>query len=215
MTKKTILSLVVILVCGMAFFAPMAQAELITINITATVNYLEDFGNYLEGKIHVGDTITGSYTYESTTPDTNPFDDPTVGDYWHYAQPAGISLTVGGFDFKTDPTNVNFLASIGNNHSGRDVYLMRSYNNLSLSNGTGVDYISWQLDDHTQTAFSSDVLPATAPILSQWQFNNLRIDRVGDYLIDAQVTNAIVIPEPTTLLLLLLGAVAIKNVKHF
>jgi hypothetical protein len=193
----------------MAFFASKAQAELIIIQITATVDIVNDFGNYLEGKITVGSIITGSYTYESTTPDSNP--DSTVGDYWHHSLPCGILLTVGGFEFKTDPTNVNFLASIGNNHSGRDVYLMRSYNNLPLSNGTLVDYISWQLDDYTETVFSSDTLPATAPILSQWQFNNLRIDRVGDYLIDAQVTNAIVIPEPATLLLLGAGIMLLRK----
>ena len=114
--KNTIISVMVVVLCGLS--VPKAQAELIIINITATVNIVNDFGNYLEGKIHVGDTITGSYTYESTTPDTAPFNDPTVGDYWHHSQPCGIFLTVGGFQFKTDSTNVSFLVEVINDQFG-------------------------------------------------------------------------------------------------
>jgi hypothetical protein len=207
--KNTILSVMAIVSC--ALFTPKTQAELIIINITATVDIVNDFGNYLEDKIHIGDTITGSYTYESTTWDSEP--DLRIGDYWHYAQPAGISLTVGGFDFRTNPDNVSFLVGITNNNSGRDTYLVRSYNNLSLSNGTGVDYISWQLDDHTQTAFSSDALPVTAPIpLSQWQYNDLILDgEHSGYGIDATVISAEVIPEPATLLLLGAGIILLRK----
>jgi hypothetical protein len=208
--KNTIISVMAIVALG--FFLPNVQAELIIINITATVDIVNDFGNYLEGKIHVGDTITGWYTYESTTVDSD-LSDPTQGNYWHYASPAGISLTVGGFNFRTNPDNVNFLVSIGNNASEQDNYLVRSYNNLSLSNGTLVEGIDWQLDDHTQTAFSSDALPVTAPIpLSQWQYNDLILDgEHSGYGIDATVISAEVIPEPATLLLLGAGIMLLRK----
>jgi hypothetical protein len=184
------------------------------------VNYLRDDKNFLQGKIHLNDTITGSYIYESTTGDTNPDPtDTTVGDYWHDITPAGISLSTGGFEFKTDTANVNFLVSIGNNHSGRDVYLVRSYNNLPLSGSVGVGGISWQLDDYTATAFSSDALPVTAPIpLSQWQSNDLMIDGGGiggSYIIHAEVTSAQLVPEPATLLLISLGALMLKKSRRF
>ncbi len=61
------------------------RAEVVTIYLTAEAIYLEDPYNALEGKITIGDTITGSYSYDSDTPDTNPLD--TVGDYWHYTPP--------------------------------------------------------------------------------------------------------------------------------
>ena len=190
--------------------ATTAKAEIVEIAITATVNYVSDSGNYLEGKITNGSIITGSYKYESTTADSSP-SDPTQGNYWHYVSPYGVLLTVGGFDFRTDFDNVNFLVSIGNNASGQDNYLLRSYDNSSLSNGTPVYHISWQLDDYTATAFSSDVLPITAPILSQWQSNELRLEGDKTFLIRAEVTDAVVIPEPTTILLLGLGIVFLKR----
>jgi hypothetical protein len=74
--------------------------------------------------------------------------------------------------FKTDPSNVYFLVEICNNHGSpnpSDNYLLRSYNNLPLSNGIHVDHIAWQLDDDTCTAISSIALPTTPPRLGDWQ----------------------------------------------
>jgi len=194
-----------LLVCLFAFCASNAQAELIIINITATVDIVNDFGNYLEGKIHVGDTITGSYTYESTTWDSNP--SSTIGDYEHYSAPAGISLSVGGFNFKTDPAAVNFLVEITNDYPPNDDYFLLSSNNLPLSNGTLVESISWWLSDSTGAALLSDALLVTAPVLSRWQINQLDMGYSGAYLVRSQVTSAILIPEPCTMLLLSLGTI--------
>ena len=196
----------------LVFCAAESRAELITINLSATVNYVEDIGNKLGGKINVGSTITGSYTYESTTPDSSP-SDPTQGNYWYYSSPAGIFLTVGGFNFGTNPDYVNFLVSIGNNASGQDNYLVRSYNNSPLSNGALVGNIDWQLDDHTATVFSSDVLPVTKPVLDQWQTNVLSIYGGGadDFFIDADVTSVEIVPEPATILFLTMGALILKR----
>jgi len=186
-----------------------AYGYLITIEIEAVVDTVDDEGNYLEGKVNPGDIITGTYTYESTTLDTNP--SAYVGDYWHYAPPCGIFLSVGGFDFQTDPTNVDFLVEIVNNNAGLDAYVTHSYNNLSISNGTLVDHISWQLQDSTCAVFSSDALPSTAPVLSDWQFNHLRIqgEKSNLFNINAHVTSAI--PEPATIVLLGLGGLLLKS----
>jgi len=203
---------VMMLLFVLCFCAAQSQAELITINLSATVNYVEDIGNKLEGKINVGSTITGYYTYDSTTLDSSP-SDPTQGNYWYYSSPAGIFLTVGGFNFGTNPDNVNFLVSIGNNASGQDNYLVRSYNNSPLSNGALVGNIDWQLDDHTATVFSSDVLPVTEPVLDQWQTNVLSIYGGGadDFFIDADVTSVQLVPEPATFLLLTAGVLILKR----
>lgn len=149
-------------------------AESITINITAEVATVNDMGNTLDGAVEVGDIITGNYTYESTTPDTNSL--PTVGDYQHDTSPYGISLKVkgkvNGLVFKTDPDDVDFLVEICNDHglpTPTDNYLLRSYNNLPLPGGIIVEHISWQLDDSTATALSSESLPTDPPVLEDWQ----------------------------------------------
>jgi len=181
-----------------------AKGYPVTIYIEAVVDSVDDRGNYLEGKINPGDPITGWYTYDSDTLDSNP--SIYIGMYEHHSSSSGIKLSLGGFVFQTDQDNVVFLVSVGNAGGpySSDNYLIRSYNNLPLSNGTLVDFISWQLDDPTGNALSSDALPTTPPVLDDWQsIVGLRLEGDRAFLIDAHVTSAI--PEPATILLFSLG----------
>lgn len=142
------------------------HAEPVCIAITAEV---ASTNGDLGGVIGVGGVITGTYVYESTTPDTNSLS--TVGDYRHSTAPFGITLNAGGFVFRTDPNNVNFLVEIVNNHGSpaSDNYLLRSYNNIFDVGSSGDTHISWQLDDPTLAALSSEALPTVPPVLADWQ----------------------------------------------
>lgn len=177
---------------------PTFSPGLITIRIRAVVEVVDDPYNFLGGTIHVNDTITGEYVYDSATPDTNPL--ATVGDYWHNSSSCGIEVNAGGFVFQTNPSGVNFLVEIVNDHGSptpRDNYLLRSYNNLPLSNGILVEHIAWQLDDETCTALSNTDLPTTAPVLADWDsIFGLTLtgsdpsDPYKEYFIRARVTKA-------------------------
>jgi len=209
--KRIILSIIVAGIWGLCFCASPAQAEPITIAIEAEVDSVEDVGGYLEGKIKPGDIITGAYTYDSSTPDSSPLD-PIVGHYYHYASPAGISLSVGGFTFATNPSNVDFSLGVTNNGSSADVYYLFSANNLRLSNGFSINDILWQLNDSTAHALSSDALPLTAPLLDLWDSNYLLIQggpRSSQFDIQGHVTSAI--PEPGTVMLLTLGGLIVRR----
>jgi hypothetical protein len=216
MKKSILLSLTILAI--LLFSAQKAQAQLITIAITATVDHVEDWGagnGYLDGKIHIGDTVTGTYTYESTTLDLNP-DDPTVGNYVITAANNGITLTVGGFIFKTDPTNVQL--ELGVTYKSFNCLGFYSHNNIPLSNGTSVYDISWRLFDKTGTALTSDVLPVTAPDLSEWQSEYFRMDGPADtpgtgYAVWGPITSMKLIPEPTTIILLGLGILSLRKRK--
>lgn len=195
-------------------------AELITINLTAEITEIGDGDNLLNGQLHVGDNLTGSYTYDSTTPDDNYA--TTVGDYWHYNPPCGISLSGGGFTFQTDPDDVRFLIEVcDNRYLNEDSYLVNSYNNLPLYGDVLVNSIVWDFHDDSGTALSSDALPTTAPVLQNWLSTNElaiegpRIQESGglSFYIVSTVTSAELIPEPATILLFSLGALALKR-KH-
>jgi hypothetical protein len=200
MEKKLAKIVLAILFC---FVCVPVQAEMITIAITGQVTGVEDQYGHLENKIHVGDSITGTYIYDSIASGP-PYD--------YYSNPCGISLYAGGFNFKTDQNNVHLHISVINNDLlGYDGYSMTSYNNLSLSNGALVESINWQLEDTTGTALSSDALPLTAPDLSRWNSNLLRITHDRDFTIDATVTSAVLIPEPATVFLFSLGIFLAKR----
>jgi predicted outer membrane repeat protein len=146
-------------------------SEPVCIALTAEVGYVNDPGNYLGGAINVGNVITGTYIYDSITSDTNS--SPTVGDYEHNTTPYGITLNAGGFVFRTDPNNVNFLVEIVNDHGNpaMDNYVIHSYNNIFDRSASLVadNHIAWQLDDPTHLALSSETLQAVPPVLTDWQ----------------------------------------------
>jgi hypothetical protein len=94
--------------------------------------------------------------------------------------------------------------------------LIRSDNNLSLYQGVSIDTISWQLDDYSGMALSSDALPTTAPVLSDWPdtFDHLYIHGQSfgsSFFIRAPVTSAELVPEPATIALLALGGLFLRK----
>jgi hypothetical protein len=169
--------------------------RLITVDIAFQVTYLDDDNNLLGGAVVEGMTGTGFYTYDAGVEDTNAL--ATVGDYWSTIAPCGIFLTLGSLHFQTDLHDVDFLLEIGNNQYDSDFYLLRSYNNLALSDTLEVDHIAWQLDDDTGTALDSTDMPLTAPNLADWVQGfalsiegNMVDDSYNDFIIRCTVTSA-------------------------
>ena len=193
---------------------PVARATTIEIGLSAEVSYIDD-GGLLEGLLNIGDVVTGRYSYDSETPDTNPSN--TAGIYWHYEFPCGIVLSAGEYTFETDPGNIIFRIGIGDGDDGHDTYSLISYSNLPLSNDVEVFSIWWQLNDYSQMALSSDALPLGPPILEDWEYDwGLRIELgpKGDTMVTADVTSVWLIPEPATVLLLGLGALALLRMRR-
>jgi len=115
-------------------------------------------------------------------------------------------VNAGGFVFETDASNVDFLISISDNHGAppQDNYLLISYNNLPLSNGLKVWFVSWGLTDFTASVHTSDALPKVPPNPSDWTpvfgldlFGGVNPTPSGFiYLVRAHVTSIELTSEP-------------------
>jgi len=191
----------------MALLTPLTPlyASVITFNFTGTIDKgIVDRSNVLGGAISVGGPFSGSFTYDLSTSDTNPF--ASVGDYQYNATPYGITVDINSHNFRTDPADVNVIAEVVNNHSsGVDAFNVISYKNI------GADIISWTLEDATMTAVTDTELPTSFNLASWTQNFGLRISggegsaAIYPYFVIAGTVTSVTpasVPEPATLLLL-------------
>jgi hypothetical protein len=197
----------------------MSYGQLVTIQIEATVNYLDDYDNLLQGKVSLGSTITGTYTYDTSTLDSDPFSQ--FAEYLHLSPSCGVIVSTGELIFETNRSNVDFGIGITNNSQG-DWYSFVSHNNVPLMNFLNVDSISMTACDYEATAITSTTLPATAPILSDWDYVKLYISGgtggtapcyEKTFAIKANVTSAVLVPEPVSIMLLGFGLLALRKQK--
>jgi len=206
----------ILLFCG-----GLAQAESVTIAITGEVTSLNP-GTVLGDSVQVSDTFTGTYTYDSSViPNID-----NAGIY-HYIQnaPHGVDVLVDQFEFKTSSTQTGgFAISIANDqivngiYDGYDIY---SNQNIPLPGGFSAYSIYWRLSDSTHTALSSTALPTTAPILSNWNWSSFAIGGWDQYIperdsftgfwLEGVVTNAVLIPEPLTGVLMAMGVFFLRR----
>ncbi len=206
--------------------ADLARGEIIQIDITAEViDISQPYGDVLGGQVNVGDILTGSYIYDSTTPDTNPLNEE-IGIYHHTTSPYGISVEVGGLIFQTDPCSVAFNIIITDNWpAGTDMYQIYSTNNLPFTDDIFIDDIYWLLSDSSGTAVSSDELPVTPPVLEDWSSHILGVSAsmwIEDFpghlkLVDAfhiGATVTLAVPEPATVLLFGLGGLILTRYRY-
>jgi len=218
MARKMV-SIMAAAVCGLYFSATLAEAELISIGIEGRVTDVRGDLDLIVGKIKVGDIITGTYTYDSSMSDSQP--EGYWGAYEYKTPPNGISLAIDEFLFRTDPENVDFCITIYNNPPTAvlfDQILVTSYSNLPLSNGVVPRLIQIGFFNRGRGPLSSDALPVTAPVLSVWEDEAVYLSvgpGVRGAVVEADITSAILIPEPATLLLLGLGGLALLKKRRF
>ncbi len=212
MFRLTSLLAMLVVLTGFAAAVKSVPATEVAIQLTGEVTLVSDIYGILSDNgitVNVGDTISATYRYETTTPDTNPLG--TVGDYSHSTSPFGFSTaTAGGLAMGTDPSSVDFLVEIVNDHGSptpRDNYLLRSYTNIhNLPVTLEMTHISWQLDDSTLTALDSTDLPLLPPNLDDFDQES-GFDMSGEggmlefFLVRGVITSATLIPEPTTFLM--------------
>jgi hypothetical protein len=207
----------ILMVLSVLLLSAAAKAELVTIQIEGLVDSVSDSGDYLDGLISPGDLITGFYTYDTATQDTSS--EVWLGHYEYSTSPHGIVLDIGTLRFQTDFTNVNFTIGISNNRPSPvgDIYNLASYHNLPMPSGADVQRIYWQLNDSSGQALQNTDLTNLSPVLSGWQDGNILCIEGGPaktgFTVATHVTNAYVIPEPSSIVFFSLGMLFYRNKK--
>ena len=221
--KKAIIKIGLLALSVMLFFpCTPVRAAVIKIGLTGLVDSVNDPYDLLENEVQSGDSISGYYTYDSLAQDLYPAS-PYSGGYHFSVAPYGISLTVGGLTFQTDPANVDFTIYVEDNYAGEpeDSYRILSITNLPLDDDIQLDTLGWRLVNYSGTALSSDDLLPLDPDLSKWQYEYFIISGgtggIGPgcydkaFYIYPHLTSVWLIPEPATLLLFGLGGLILRK----
>ena len=194
---------------ALSLSAATTNATIVIIELTGEITEVA-FSKWGNTEIRVGDQITGFYTYDTEAYDEDPL--PTVGSYRYSSPPYGITLTVNGLLFQSDPGNVDFYVKVFNNFPTEDRVTIVSHRNLPTA-GIPIDSIWWELEDWSGVNLSNTDLPQGPLILGEWDPDPLYVSvflggRPSSGLF-ATVTSVRLIPEPNTLMLLTFGAMAV------
>lgn len=164
--------------------------------ISATVYNVGDPGNSLAGSVKPGDVITGTYSIDPETPDSNS--SPEYGHYPHDTAQTdtpqvGFDLLLNGHVLKSDHTLAGHLfeAHVLNGYS--DHFSINSWGNQPLANATNVDEIFLDLYDSTGRALASDALLSQAPDIGAFDFHDIHVSGSGAnnayFYIDAKINS--------------------------
>lgn len=188
-----------------------ADASQITFNFQGTVTVVNPA---LSGTFSPGQTISGNYTFESTTADIAP-GDPNFGGY--PGASTNLSFTVGGYTGSFGSSGFNAINVGLSFASAFDIYQVNIPFTGAAVAGFTPDEFALDIRDTDQTAFANDSLPSTPPNLALFEQKTITLlfnpATGGDAV--AVVASLQQIPEPSTLLLLGLGLVSVLRRGRF
>jgi len=161
-------SLVALAFCSALLNARPSDANTIQINFAGEVDVVSGDAAF-QSAFNTSQTVTGSYTFESTTPDTSPLD-PT------FAQYALISYTISVGSYTAQGVQSNLTVSNSGPPFNTSDYIIVLSDTTGPLVGTMLPYrSSLELYDGSELALNSDALPLTAPDLSAFPFAEWRL----------------------------------------
>lgn len=176
-----------------AFVAVPAVAEVVRVRVTARVNNVYDPNGLLAGKVAQGQRVTGTYVYNTNTPNTAPFPDVN-GDYRPYANEARMRFAVGSLVFESKQPTQGITISIAAHTMGGGHFMMTSTDNKVMADGSTVNYIRMEMRG-VGNMTESPALPTVAPNFQHYLPRELTI-YTNNYSIGADLETAeIIVPD--------------------
>ena len=181
-----------------AFVSGTASAEVVRVRVTARVSQIDDPGSRLAGKVVIGQRVTGTYVYNTNTPNLSPFPEYS-GNYRPYANEARMRFAVGSLVFESkQPTQSISISIQSQGAGGWGQFLMFSNDNKPLADGTLVDTL-WMEMQGRGNVTESVALPTVAPNYQEYQPRRVTISTsspAGNYSITADLEAAeLIVPD--------------------
>ncbi len=187
--------------------ASSAQAAMLTANYTGTVTFVP---TELSSEFSVGDTITGTYTFESTTP-------ARAGSTMEFAvfdALTSASYTVGSYTATSAATQEIQVDDVLN--ADRYGVVSRASDGLTGAdvNGLSLFFASFRLDDSTGTVFNNALILPTSIDLNDFDstgfFLSFGPTQAGGFpTLSGTIESFSIVPEPSTFVLASLGGLGL------
>jgi hypothetical protein len=176
-----------------------AMAEAVRVKVTARVTQAEDPGGVFNGKIVVGSRLTGTYVYNTNTPDYS--EEPEWARYRPFANEARMRFVSGGIVFENIAPTQGITILVDPQESfGSGAFEMVSDQNKTLASGAYISDISvrfYGFGSVTQTK----ALPTVAPApLADYFIKEVLItggNGNGSFILSADVESAELIVADT------------------
>ncbi len=208
--KRRLAQAAAIWVVGIILYAQTAHANPVTYQFGGTID-LTVLGDAF-GTLSTGDTFQGVFTYDDATPQAPPF----VPLGTAYNALSSFSITIGA---ETITGGAGAMV-VHNNEGGIDfveilpfiTFPAGSMNPPGTLGGLGIcgGCFSIFLRDTTATIFNDESLPGTLSLASFPGNNVVRFtDAGGNFSVESPLTSLASVPEPSAILLLATGLVAL------
>lgn len=207
--KRQWLAAVAVTMSASGVALPVARAGLVTFSFEGEVTKVGDYQGVLGDAVDAGSLFSGTYTFESLTPDGDP-DSSTYGTYFDAV--VAVSGDVGAASSAGPLASANSIRCHDNAyHMDRDIYAVYAHVEL-----LGIDtQFTLHIWDDDGEFLQDDHLLTVPPDLALAETKAFNLGPVTEaFRIDGVIREMSVVPEPTALASLTLGLCLVSRRKR-
>lgn len=184
---------------GATSAAPVSAGN-ITFRLSGVIDEVNNANGLLDSSVQVGNPFSGSYTFNSTAPDSNP--SSSSGDYDFHGDPFGIALSFGNYAFQSNDVYIT-VTPIDVNFGGSAYRVEATGELLNTRDPSDQASVYLELSDPSQDLFSSNALLLTPPNLGLFENRRLAVNNSYFSISDnfyGTINSFTPVPEPSSML---------------